>query len=49
MVHEHLFADVWDAARQQQTVGTIQPDAAYNALAVLTQVTGIGTLTIIKS
>ncbi|KAL3155542.1 hypothetical protein ABBQ38_011094 [Trebouxia sp. C0009 RCD-2024] len=39
-VHEHPFADVWEAARQRQTVGDVHPDAAYNALAVMSQELG---------
>lgn len=38
-VHKHPFADVWEAARQKQAVGDIHPDAAYNTLAVMSQVT----------
>ena len=38
-VHEHPFADVREAARQKQPIGDIRPDAADNALAVMSQVT----------
>lgn len=46
-VHEHPFADVWEAARQRQTVGDVHPDAAYNALAVMSQVT-VGMLAVLE-
>ena len=38
-VHEHPFADVWAAARRKQPIGDVHPDAAYNALYVMSQVT----------
>lgn len=47
-VHEHPFADVWGAARQKQTTGNVHPDAAYNALAVMSQVTVGDALAVLK-
>lgn len=40
-IHKHPFADVWEAARQKQATGVVHPDAAYNTLAVMSQVTAL--------